>query len=35
LQIGDLIQERFQLQDLIGEGSFGQVYKVLDQKQRN
>lgn len=34
-QTGDIIQGRFLIEDLIGEGSFGQVYKVIDQKQND
>lgn len=31
-QVGDVIQGRFSISQKIGEGSFGQVYKVVDQK---
>ncbi|CAD8211376.1 unnamed protein product [Paramecium octaurelia] len=32
LKVGDIIQGRFSISQKIGEGSFGQVYKVIDQK---
>ncbi|KAM3137169.1 hypothetical protein pb186bvf_010715 [Paramecium bursaria] len=32
---GDIIQGRFLINQLIGEGSFGQVYKVTDNKNEN
>jgi serine/threonine protein kinase len=28
-----MIQERFLITEMIGEGSFGQVFKIVDQKQ--
>ncbi|CAK95079.1 unnamed protein product (macronuclear) [Paramecium tetraurelia] len=35
LIIGDIIQGRFEIHSKIGYGSFGQVYKVIDQKYGN
>ncbi|CAD8101575.1 unnamed protein product [Paramecium sonneborni] len=35
LIIGDIIQGRFEIHSKIGCGSFGQVYKVIDQKYGN
>ena len=32
---GDLIQQRFKIIELLGEGSFGQVYKIHDTKNNN
>lgn len=32
---GDILQERFLIVELIGEGSFGQVFKTYDQKNNN
>ncbi|KAM3135211.1 hypothetical protein pb186bvf_012676 [Paramecium bursaria] len=35
MEIGEIIQDRFKVTELIGEGSFGQVYKVVDTKNNN
>lgn len=34
-QVGDTIQSRFYVSELLGEGSFGQVFKVLDRKKNS